>query len=67
MTQQVEFCGHTCMAARKLGFGLRANGKSFEFIDPLIGKIIRGEENPDQFTALENACKEFIDHLNDKK
>jgi len=66
-SEQMEFCGHICMAARRLGVYLNRehkNGKhSFMFGDMMGGRFISGRDKPTEKEALFDACEEFQKYL----
>ena len=61
------FCGDICLAARKMGIGMKEEaggsaGHSFSFRDP-AGSMIYGEAGADRKEALYNACRALNDYL----
>lgn len=66
-SEQMEFCGHLCMAARRLQIYLsreiRGGGYSFMFGDMAGGRFISGRDKPNQKDALFDACQELQKYL----
>ena len=64
------FCGHICMAARKLGIYLseEKNGdkSSFMFGDMNGGRFISGRQKETRQESLKDACNELVQYLNGK-
>lgn len=65
--ERFTFCGDICMAARKMGIGMKEEaggsaGHSFSFRDP-SGSMIYGEAGENRKSALYNACRALNDYL----
>lgn len=59
----LEFCGTICLAAKGLGIGLRSSSDSFEFYDPMSGRLIKGHGSEDKKVALKSACEELVKQI----
>lgn len=72
--ERLDFVRTTISAARRMGMGLRrveSPGDSgmvqFDWVDPMAGIIILGEQAKDPENALELACNRLVDHLTKKE
>lgn len=65
--EQRDFCGHICMAARRLGIYLEETetpqGFEFMFADQMGGRFISGRRKPERKAALLDACQELQSFL----
>ena len=66
---EMEFCGHICMAARRLGFGLTKQGNGpyvYGFLDRMARQVVGGESLETEKAALKSACEKLVDYLSIK-
>ena len=66
-----EFCGTICMAASRLGIGMKRgklqNGFKFFWVDTMSGILIPGAEGEDQKEVMKQSCIKLADHLQIKR
>lgn len=58
-----DLCFTTCLAAKRLGIGIRDIGGAFEWVDMAARVFIKCEPNPDRKQALVNACRDLNDYF----
>lgn len=63
--EEMEFCGNLCLAATRMGIGLRLVGADFQyqFADMQVAVLLRGERLPDKKKALVSACLALQNYL----
>ena len=61
--QRMEFCGHICRAAQKLGIYGRFQDDGFMWLDPMAQTTFLTENLEDKKHTLERACENLIEYL----
>lgn len=59
----LEYCGHVCMAARRIGIVAREIHGNIEWLDRGSGFVLRCRDQGDRQKTLRAACEELSKYL----
>ncbi len=68
--EEMEWCGHICMAARRMGIYCRCNpgpgGFQVIWFDTVVAQLLPCNPRPTKTAALLSACEKLVDYLSIK-
>lgn len=64
MDSDTWFCGHVCMAARKMHIALRRTQNGLAWFDFMADRAIEVPSAGDEKSTLKAACEALVNYLN---